>query len=239
MRNKNISKKKGFIETFVKRSELIQSIIAIMVIIAVLVVDYGITLLECYFGKIDGSILNKTVLMAVNLFIEFCGFLFIKLVIIESLIPWLVLSIKKLPAIYRYCFIPLTEEEVRNHEFTSAVDYFRYVKEQVWYGKAEPVDDDVYRINNPCVLLTVEDIRKMLAVCIKVFGAASVFELQGKDLVILANDQRLDGFIKFIQEYHICCVMEKDIIDTSVVIRDDGKLKLYYQENQRDHQLIF
>lgn len=79
----------------------------------------------------------------------------------------------------------------------------------------------------------------MLAVCIKVFGATSVFELQGKDLVILANDQRLDRFIKFIQEYHICCVMKKDIIDTSAVIRDDGKLKLYYQENQREHQLIF
>lgn len=239
MRNKNISKKKGFIETFVKRSELIQSIIAIMVIIAVLVADYGITLLECDFGKIDGSILDKIVIMVVNLFIGSFVLCFIKLGIIENLIPWLVLSIRKLPAIYRYCFIPFTEEEVRNHEFTSAVDYFRYVKEQVWYGKAEPVDDDVYRINNPCVFLTVEDIRKMLAACIKVFGATSVFELQGKDLVILANDQRLDRFIKFIQEYHICCVMEKDIIDTSAVIRDDGKLKLYYQENQREHQLIF
>lgn len=236
MRNKNISKKKGFIETFVKRSELIQSIIAIMVIIAVLVADYGITLLEFYFWKIDGSLLNKTVLMTVNLFIGFFGLFFIKLGIIENLIPWLVLSIRKLPAIYRYCFIPFTEEEVRNHEFTSAVDYFRYVKEQVWYGKAEPVDDDVYRINNPCILLTVEDTRKMLTVCIKVFGATSVFELQEKDLIMLADDQRLDGLIKFIQNYHS---MKDDVTDTSAVIRDDGKVKLYYQEKQREHQLIF
>ena len=231
----NISKKKGFIETFVKQSELIQSLIAIMVIIAVFAADYGVTLLECYFGKIDGSILNKTVLMAVNLFIEFCGFLFIKLVIIESLIPWLVLSIKKLPAIYRYCFIPLTEEEVRNHEFTSAVDYFRYVKEQVWYGKTEPVDN-AYRIINPCVLLTIGDTRKMLAVCIKVFGATSVFELQEKYLILLADYQRLDGLIKFIQNYHS---MKDDVTDASAVIRDDGKVKLYYQEKQREHQLIF
>lgn len=225
----NISKKKGFIETFVKRSELIQSLIAIMVIIAVFAVDYGITLLEFYFWKIDGSLLDKTVLMTVNLFIGFFGLFFIKLGIIENLIPWLVLSIRKLPAIYRYCFIPFTEEEVRNHEFTSAVDYFRYVKEQVWYGKAEPVDDDVYRNNNPCVLLTVEDTRKLLAVCIKVFGATSVFELQEKDLIMLADDQRLDGLIKFIRDYHST---EDDVIDTSVVIRNDGRIKLRFQKEK-------
>ena len=173
----------------------------------------------------------KIPLMFANLIVM--GFLFLFTfftvsLVTEKLIPQFILAIKRLPAIYRYCFIPLTEEEVKDHGFTSARDYFFYVKEQVWYGKLEPADN-VYRIINPCVLLTVEDTRKMLAVCIKVFGATSVFELQEKDLVILADDQRLDEFIKFIRGYHS---MEDDVIDTSVVVRNDGRIKLRFQKEK-------
>ena len=222
---KNTAKKKGFIQTFAEESGLIQSIIAIMIIAAVIGVDYGITLIECHYGKWEPVIGVKIVLMIANLIV--IGFLFFFTVaLVTGLIPRFILAIKRLPAIYRYCFIPLTEEEVKDHGFTSAKEYFNYVKEQLWYGKAEIVDRN-YRYYNPCVLLTQDDTRKMLTVCTKVFGAASIFKLQEDDLMMLGIDFDLDEFIHFIRDYH---VLEKDNdIRTSAVIKEDGRVELSYQ----------
>lgn len=204
----NVSKKKGFIQTFAEESGLIQSIIAIMIITAVIGVDYGITLIECHYGKWEPFIGEKIVLMLANLIVM--GFLFLFTVtLVTGLIPQFILAIKRLPAIYRYCFIPFTEEEVKDHGFTSARDYFLYVKEQLYYGE--------YDSKAQYVLLSPEDLQKMLTVCICIFGKKSIFELQDDDLIILNDFFDINiAFVLFLQKYRKYQKDNKVLVSVSI-----------------------
>lgn len=232
MKKNNVSKKKGFIQTFIEESELIQSIIAIMIIAAVIGVDYGITLIECHYGKWEPVIGVKIVLMIANLIVM--GFLFFFTLftvslVTEKLIPQFILAIKRLPAIYRYCFIPFTEGEVKNHGFTSARDYFLYVKEQLYYGE--------YDGKAQYVLLSPEDLQKMLTVCICIFGKKSIFELQDDDLIIL--DDFFDtskAFVLFLQKYRKYQTDNKVLI--SVSIKKSGAVILSFKAEHHKEESV-
>lgn len=228
----NVSKKKGFIQTFIEESELIQSIIAIMVIAAIIGMDYGITLIECYYGKLEPVIGVKIPLMFANLIVM--GFLFLftlftVLLVTEKLIPQFILAIKRLPAIYRYCFIPLTEEEVKDHGFTSARDYFLYVKEQLYYGE--------YDSEAQYVLLSPDDLRKMLIVSRYMFGEKSIFELQDDDLIILNDffDTNI-AFVLFLQKYRKYQTDNKVLV--SVSIEKSGAVILSFKAEHQKEEWI-
>lgn len=228
----NVSKKKGFIQTFIEESELIQSIIAIMVIAAIIGMDYGITLIECYYGKLEPVIGVKIPLMFANLIVM--GFLFLftlftVLLVTEKLIPQFILAIKRLPAIYRYCFIPLTEEEVKDHGFTSARDYFLYVKEQLYYGE--------YDSEAQYVLLSPDDLRKMLIVSRYMFGEKSIFELQDDDLIILNDffDTNI-AFVLFLQKYRKYQTDNKVLV--SVSIEKSGAVILSFKAEHHKEEWI-
>lgn len=228
----NVSKKKGFIQTFIEESELIQSIIAIMVIAAIIGMDYGITLIECYYGKLEPVIGVKIPLMFANLIVM--GFLFLFTLftvplVTEKLIPQFILAIKRLPAIYRYCFIPLTEEEVKDHGFTSARDYFLYVKEQLYYGE--------YDSEAQYVLLSPDDLRKMLIVSRYMFGEKSIFELQDDDLIILNDffDTNI-AFVLFLQKYRKYQTDNKVLV--SVSIEKSGAVILSFKAEHHKEEWI-
>ena len=225
-------KKKGFIQTFIEKSELIQNIIAIMIIAAVIGVDYGITLIECYYGKLEPVIGVKIPLMFANLIVM--GFLFLFALVTvqlvtEKLIPQFILAIKRLPAIYRYCFIPLTEEEVKDHGFTSARDYFLYVKEQLYYGE--------YDSEAQYVLLSPDDLRKMLIVSRYMFGEKSIFELQDDDLIILNDffDTNI-AFVLFLQKYRKYQTDNKVLV--SVSIEKSGAVILSFKAEHHKEEWI-
>lgn len=229
---KNITKKKGFIQTFIEKSELIQNIIAIMIIAAVIGVDYGITLIECYYGKLEPIIGVKIPLMFANLIVM--GFLFLFTLftvsfVTEKLIPRFILAIKRLPAIYRYCFIPLTEEEVKDHGFTSARDYFLYVKERLYYGE--------YDGEAQYVLLSPDDLRKMLIVSRYMFGEKSIFELQDDDLIILNDffDTNI-AFVLFLQKYRKYQTDNKVLV--SVSIEKSGAVILSFKAEHHKEELV-
>lgn len=232
MKNNNVSKKKGFIQTFAEESELIQGIIAIMIIAAVIGGDYGITLIECYYGKLEPVIGVKIPLMFTNLIVM--GFLFLFTLftvplVTEKLIPQFILAIKRLPAIYRYCFIPLTEEEVKDHGFTSARDYFLYVKEQLYYGE--------YDGKAQYVLLSPEDLQKMLTVCICIFGKKSIFELQDDDLIILNDFFDINiAFVLFLQKYRKYQKDNKVLV--SVSIKKSGAVILSFKAEHHKEESV-
>lgn len=228
----NVSKKKGFIQTFIEKSRLIQSIIAIMVIAAIIGMDYGITLIECYYGKLEPVIGVKIPLMFANLIVM--GFLFLFTLftvplVTEKLIPQFILAIRRLPAIYRYCFIPLTEEEVKDHGFTSARDYFLYVKEQLYYGD--------YDSEAQYVLLSPDDLRKMLIVSRYMFGEKSIFELQDDDLIIL-NDffDTSTAFVLFLQKYRKYQKDNKVLV--SVSIEKSGAVILSFKAEHHEEEWV-
>lgn len=228
----NVSKKKGFIQTFIEKSELIQNIIAIMIIAAVIGVDYGITLIECYYGKLEPVIGVKIPLMFANLIVM--GFLFLFTfftvsLVTEKLIPQFILSIKRLPAIYRYCFIPFTEGEIKDHGFTSARDYFLYVKEQLYYGE--------YDSEAQYVLLSPDDLRKMLIVSRYMFGEKSIFELQDDDLIILNDffDTNI-AFVLFLQKYRKYQKDNKVLV--SVSIEKSGAVILSFKAEHHKEELV-
>ncbi len=228
----NVSKKKGFIQTFIEKSELIQNIIAIMIIAAVIGVDYGITLIECYYGKLEPVIGVKIPLMFANLIVM--GFLFLFTfftvsLVTEKLIPQFILAIKRLPAIYRYCFIPFTEGEIKDHGFTSARDYFLYVKEQLYYGE--------YDSEAQYVLLSPDDLRKMLIVSRYMFGEKSIFELQDDDLIILNDffDTNI-AFVLFLQKYRKYQKDNKVLV--SVSIEKSGAVILSFKAEHHKEELV-
>lgn len=228
----NVSKKKGFIQTFMEKSELIQNIIAIMIIAAVIGVDYGITLIECYYGKLEPVIGVKIPLMFANLIVM--GFLFLFTfftvsLVTEKLIPQFILAIKRLPAIYRYCFIPFTEGEIKDHGFASARDYFLYVKEQLYYGE--------YDSEAQYVLLSPDDLRKMLIVSRYMFGEKSIFELQDDDLIILNDffDTNI-AFVLFLQKYRKYQKDNKVLV--SVSIEKSGAVILSFKAEHHKEELV-
>lgn len=228
----NVSKKKGFIQTFIEKSELIQNIIAIMIIAAVIGVDYGITLIECYYGKLEPVIGVKIPLMFANLIAM--GFLFLFTfftvsLVTEKLIPQFILAIKRLPAIYRYCFIPFTEGEIKDHGFISARDYFLYVKEQLYYGE--------YDSEAQYVLLSPDDLRKMLIVSRYMFGEKSIFELQDDDLIILNDffDTNI-AFVLFLQKYRKYQKDNKVLV--SVSIEKSGAVILSFKAEHHKEELV-
>lgn len=147
----------------------------------------------------------------------------------EKLIPQFILAIKRLPAIYRYCFIPLTEEEVKDHGFTSARDYFLYVKEQLYYGE--------YDSEAQYVLLSPDDLRKMLIVSRYMFGEKSIFELQDDDLIILNDffDTNI-AFVLFLQKYRKYQTDNKVLV--SVSIEKSGAVILSFKAEHHKEEWI-
>lgn len=59
-----------------------------------------------------------------------------------------------------YCYIPLTEDEIKKKGFKNADEYFAYVCNMCSYG---------FKNNKDYILVGDEDLRKMLTTCLQVF----------------------------------------------------------------------
>lgn len=211
-----LSKKKNYITTLWELSRFFKGLMIAIGITVVSVINYFLSLWELnHFDRLkhfldksmetNGSfILDVFLTMITNtIFIAVIVFIF------ERIIPWIVSSISRMKAIYRYCYIPLTEEEVRNKGFSSANDYFLFVKDLITYKDWYEVDGKDY------LYLKDNDLYEMVVVCMKVFhDKKGIFSLDNDAMVVLSpcNDFRL-----FIKEYN-------DHEKTS-------EQKIYYDEN--------
>lgn len=66
----------------------------------------------------------------------------------------------RITAYRNYCYIPLTENEIRKKGFRNADEYFAYVCDMCSYG---------FKNNKDYILVGGEDLRKMLTICLQVF----------------------------------------------------------------------
>lgn len=69
-------------------------------------------------------------------------------------------SASRITAYRNYCYIPLTEDEIKKKGFKNADEYFAYVCNMCSYG---------FKNNKDYILVGDEDLRKMLTTCLQVF----------------------------------------------------------------------
>ena len=80
--------------------------------------------------------------------------------IISAVIYAVYYFISKMIAYRNYCYIPLTEDEIRKKGFKNADEYFTYVSDMCSYG---------FKNNKDYILVGDEDLQKMLTACLQVF----------------------------------------------------------------------
>lgn len=68
--------------------------------------------------------------------------------------------VSKMIAFRNYCYIPLTEDEVKEMEFKNADEYFAYVLNKLTYG---------FKNEKENLLVSDDDLRKILITCLNVF----------------------------------------------------------------------
>lgn len=232
MKKTDISKKRSFIVTAVKKSEMIHVILTVLAIVAGIVIDYFLTKWE--IKTFTPNLLDKS--RADRYLREFiCLMVFVN-PFLMSIIVFLIwvfknllfygikVGIKKLKAIYRYCFIPLTETEVRKCGFTSSDAYINYVLNELRY------------MEHNYVSVKREDIRNILMVCIKVFPKNDLFHLQPATMKLLTTGHfeslcmiKLQDFVKKYKE------KKDEIKSVSASIDNDGEVILEFKTKNREN----
>lgn len=161
----NLSKKKSFLHYLWKLSGFFKGMMLLIGAVIVGVPDYLLSVKEAAVLIKKFSTLSHgnekvllCLLMILNLVVLAVAFL-----IFVVFIPEIRSSFCRIAAIRRYCYIPLTEAEVRKKDFASANEYFMFVNNLLSYW-----DPDYYNSKN-YIILDNEDLYEMLNVCYKVF----------------------------------------------------------------------
>lgn len=239
MKKTDISKKRSFIVTAVKESEMIHVILTVLAIVAGIVIDYFLTKWE--IKTFTPNLLDKS--RADEYLCEFMVLMVFANPFLVSIIAFLIwgfkdlfidmfygikVGIKKLKAIYRYCFIPLTEAEVRKCGFTSSDAYINYVLNELRY------------MEHNYISVKREDIRNILMVCIKVFPKNDLFHLQPATMKLLTT-----GHFESSGHFESLCMMKlQDFVkkyksrrikikSVSASINDDGEVILEFKTKKR------
>lgn len=232
MKKTDISKKRSFIVTAVKESEMIHVILTVLAIVAGIVIDYFLTKWE--IKTFTPNLLDKS--RADRYLCEFMVLMVFVNPFLVSIIAFLIwgfkdlfiygikVGIKKLKAIYRYCFIPLTEAEVRKCGFTSSDAYINYILNELRY------------MEHNYVPVKREDIRNILMVCIKVFPKNDLFHLQPATMKLLTTGHfeslcmtRLQNFAKSYEKH------KDKIKSVSASIDNDGEVILEFKTKNREN----
>lgn len=233
MKKTDISKKRSFIVTAVEESEMIRVILFVLIGIVGIALDYFLTRWEIktFFPNLldkshaDGYLYGFMLLMLfVNPFllsiIVFLIWGFKNFFI--DMFYGIKVGIKKLEAIYRYCFIPLTEAEVRKCSFTSSDAYINYVLNELRYMEYNYVP------------VKREDIRNILMVCIKVFPKNDLFHLQPATMKLLTTERFESLHMMELQDFAKRYKKQKDEIKSvSASIDDDGEVILEFKTKDK------
>lgn len=232
MKKTDISKKRSFIVTAVKESEMIHVILTVLAIVAGIVIDYFLTKWE--IKTFIPNLLDKS--RADRYLCEFMVLMVFANPFLMSIIVFLIwvfknllfygikVGIKKLKAIYRYCFIPLTEAEVRKCGFTSSDAYINYVLNELRY------------MEHNYISVKREDIRNILMVCIKVFPKNDLFHLQPATMKLLTTGHFESLCMMELQDFVKKYKKQKDKIKSvSASIDNDGEVILEFKTKNREN----
>ena len=85
----------------------------------------------------------------------------ISCIIVGAIIGYVYYFFSEIIAYRNYCYIPLTEEEIKNKDFKNADEYFEYVWNICSYG---------FKGNRSHIFVDDSDLQKMLTACLRVFS---------------------------------------------------------------------
>ena len=125
MNKQTITKKQSILKILFKESTLFHVIAIIILVVGAIFLDYGIAVWETKTFGVDnnfGYICNIACRMALNAMGAFVAWGILRL-----LFNLLRSGIAQLVALIHYCYLPLTEDEVRGR-FASIESYIRYME---------------------------------------------------------------------------------------------------------------
>ena len=167
MSETTITKKRSILKILCKESALLHAIAIIIFIVGAISLDYMVSLWEIKaFSLRGGKII--VLYMFLNAMVAFIVYM-----ILVFLLNRLKGGITQMIALIHYCYLPLTESEVRGR-FISVENYLRYMENKLEYKKYYFDDSGFYNYTY-YKIITEDDIRKILQVCHKVFGSGSIF----------------------------------------------------------------
>lgn len=136
--------------------------------------------------------------------------------IVFAVICVVVYFVSGIIACRNYCYIPLTEEEIKNKGFKNAAEYFAYVCDICSYG---------FKKARCYLLVDDEDLQKMLISCLQVFSDNGI--IFGINSDIARNITEHDGFLSALE---LVSDKKAEIINGRVVLSGttkDGDKKEY------------
>lgn len=140
----------------------------------------------------------------------------ISCIIVGAIIGYVYYFFSGIIAYRNYCYIPLTEEEIKNKGFKNADEYFTYVWNICSYG---------FKGNRSHILVDDEDLQKMLISCLKVFSDNGTIFGIVHDMAIDITENS-----DFLSALELASDKKADIINNHVVLSGttkDGKKKEY------------
>lgn len=239
MSSQNIEKKQNILKILCKESTLLHAIAIITLTVGAIFLDYVVTMWEIKVFRLEGEWKIIILYMLLNAMVAFIAY-----IILVFLLNWLKGGISQMFALIHYCYLPLTENEVRER-FTSAESYIRHIENKLEYKKY------YFDYEQTCYkTITEDDIRKILQVCCKVFGSSSIFsgicnnrrepDDAGHDWFIREHYDVVDG-IGFIYENskkirEFTCFMRKYLdfkdenqsFNETTIINEEGTVTLSY-----------
>lgn len=218
----NLSKKKDFafelwIESALVRYSTIIIICTAMVVGDIFLSIWEIDTLGWIVDKSAGRVENIIGIGFANLiiFAFIAGFL---VFIIFIAIPAIISEISKIEAIKRYCYVPLTEEEVKQKQFKSATEYFSYMQDLLKYDGCE---------GNEYLQISVYDLRKMIKVCISLYpDNGGVFSIPSN--LVKFCPSKFQHFIEKYEEY-------AETVKEKHVYEKNEKIILEYMPKDKDY----
>ena len=174
-KTKGISKKKNLLKVFWNKCPAFKVIICILIYVILGFINIPINKLltfhvrewsDCKLSHVVKSflILPFVEILTVTLICLGCVLVVILIValiyIVRAVVGKCFCHIGLIIACKNYCYIPFTEEEIKEKGFQNANEYFTYVLDMISYGFENEKEN---------LQITYEDLRKMLIACLNVF----------------------------------------------------------------------
>lgn len=210
---RKLTKKKKRFKVFLEESEMFLTILVLAGIALFCFLDYWLARLEYLFipKNISLNVDKELVPYVPEMFIVML--MLINLGVLLLFWSLIIPGVRKLIALNNYCYIPLTEDEVRSFGFASAGEYFNHVSRKLCYGK------DIYNITR-YVQLKYDDLQKMLAVCLKMFPDNGTIFGMGEDDCENICDTYCYSFARFLEKYHENYENKKDYVPSARIDKD-------------------
>lgn len=161
LKKKELSKKKNLLMVLWDECIAFKVLFFILAYVAIAFINMPLEKwLEAHSTEFLQGLTHEKTNFIENSFIVLPIFEALAVALICFIIYGLFYSVSKMIAFRNYCYIPLTEDEVKEMEFKNADEYFAYVLNKLTYG---------FKNEKESLQVSDDDLRKILITCLNVF----------------------------------------------------------------------